>query len=74
LVQQNDVVTVYARAAGVQVRTQARARDAGSLGDLIAVESISDRKTYFARVSGIQEVEVDAHGTGAESREANSVR
>jgi flagella basal body P-ring formation protein FlgA len=74
LVEQGDIVTVYARAAGVQVRTQARARDNGSLGELIAVESLADRKSYFARVSGIQEAVVDAYGENADRNVAGAVR
>ena len=65
LVQRGEIVTVYARAAGVQVRAQGRARDEGSLGDVVEVESLLDRKRYLARVSGIQEVEVYARAASA---------
>jgi flagella basal body P-ring formation protein FlgA len=58
LVQRGEVVTIYARSPGVQVRTAARAKDAGSLGELITVESLENRRTYTARVTGIQEAEV----------------
>jgi len=61
LVRRGEIVTVYACSAGIQVRTTARARDDGSLGDLVAVESVHDRSTYFARVDGVREVEVFAH-------------
>jgi flagella basal body P-ring formation protein FlgA len=60
LVHRGEVVTLYARAAGVQVRTTARARDDGSLGGLVEVESLLDRSVILARVSGPQEVEVFA--------------
>lgn len=60
LVERGDTVTVAAIRPGIRVRTQARAREAGSLGQLIAVESLSDRSRYFARVSGIRAVEVYA--------------
>jgi flagella basal body P-ring formation protein FlgA len=66
LVHRGEVVTVSARSSGIRVRTTARARDDGSLGDLIAVESLQDRATYFARVSAVREVEVFAHSTRAE--------
>jgi flagella basal body P-ring formation protein FlgA len=59
------VVTVYVRAPGVQVRTAARSRDTGSQGELISVESLENRQTYFARVTGIQEAEVYARGQSA---------
>ena len=62
LVKQNDVVTVYSRAGGISVRTNARARQNGSQGELITVETF-DRKPFFARVSGHQEVEVLATPT-----------
>ena len=60
LVRRGEVVSVFARSPGIRVRSVARARDEGSLGDLIAVESFEGRKTFLARVSGIQEVEVYA--------------
>ena len=60
------MVTVFARASGIQVRTTARAREEGSRGDLIMVESLTDRSRYFARVTGIQEVDVYARPTSAQ--------
>jgi flagella basal body P-ring formation protein FlgA len=60
LVRRGDAVTVYARSPGVCVRTLGRARDDGSLGQIVAVESLEDRSTYFARVSSAREVEVYA--------------
>ena len=60
LVKRGDPVTVYARAAGIQIRTTARARDEGGQGDLITVESMLNRQMFFARVTGWQEVEVYA--------------
>jgi flagella basal body P-ring formation protein FlgA len=66
VIRRGEVVTVYAKSAGIRVRTIARARDDGSLGDLIAVESMQDRTSYFARVNGVREVEVFAHSVQAE--------
>ncbi len=65
LVRRGEVVTVYARAAGIQVRTHARAREDGAEGDLIHVESITERSTFLARVSGVREVEVYARAPRA---------
>jgi flagella basal body P-ring formation protein FlgA len=65
LVRRGEVVTVYVRSPGVQVRTAARAKDMGSQGELISVESLDNRQTYFARVTGIQEAEVYARGQSA---------
>jgi flagella basal body P-ring formation protein FlgA len=58
LVKRGDVVDLFARAAGVQVSTKARAREEGSHGDLINVELLADRRPLLARVCGIQEVEI----------------
>lgn len=66
-VRRGEMVTVYARSAGLRVRTTARTRDDGSIGDLVAVESLADRKTFTARVCGIQEVEVFARAVQAAS-------
>lgn len=74
LVRRGDVVTVIVRAAGIRVRTQARARDDGARGELVAVESLSDRRTYFAQVSGIREVEVLATAISAEPSTTHSNR
>lgn len=60
MVRRGDVVTVYSRAAGIRIRVTARAREDAALGELVTVESLSDRKTYTARVCGLQEVEVYA--------------
>jgi flagella basal body P-ring formation protein FlgA len=60
-VRAREIVTVYSRCGGITVRTAARARQEGSQGDLIAVETLHDRRaTFTARVCGLQEVEVYA--------------
>jgi flagella basal body P-ring formation protein FlgA len=66
LVRRGDAVTVYARSPGICIRTVGRARDNGSLGELVAVESLQDRSTYFARVSNVREVEIYARSAKAE--------
>ena len=60
LVQRGEVVTVHAYSSGIHLKTTARSRQAGSEGDLVEVESLTDRARYFARVSGVQQVEVFA--------------
>ena len=63
LVRRGELVTVVALAAGVRVKTEGRAVHQGSYGDLITVESLSDRKKKFsARVVDVQQVEVYARG------------
>ncbi len=64
-VHRGDVVTVYARSAGIRVRTTARAREEGGLGDLVTMETMQDRKTYQARVCGMREAEVLAQAIPA---------
>ncbi len=66
LVKSGDVVTVFARSGGIQVRTVARARESGSMGELVSVEALDDRKSYFARVSGIQKVEIYARAVASD--------
>jgi flagella basal body P-ring formation protein FlgA len=58
LVRRGAVISVHARGPGIRVTTSALARDDGSLGDHIAVESTEGRKRFFARVIGPQEAEV----------------
>jgi len=65
MIRRGDVVTIYARSSGIRVRTVARAREDAGMGDLVSVESLEDRKTFFARVSGIQEAEVYARAVQA---------
>ncbi len=65
LVRRGEIVTVYARTAGIQVRVSARCRDEGAMGDLVTVESLSQRETYFARVTGPQACDVFAHAMAA---------
>jgi flagella basal body P-ring formation protein FlgA len=60
MVKRGSVVTVYALAPGVKVRTTARSREDGSRGDTVTVESLLDRKTFLAKVTGIDQVEVNA--------------
>ncbi len=72
LVRRGEVVTVYARSAGICVRTMARSRDNGSLGELILLESLLDRKTFFARVSSVREVEVYARSPKANREKLNA--
>jgi flagella basal body P-ring formation protein FlgA len=58
LVKRGEVVELYSRAGAVQVRTKARALEAGGEGDNIKVALLSDRRPLVARVCGVQEVEI----------------
>ncbi|HZZ71524.1 MAG TPA: flagellar basal body P-ring formation chaperone FlgA [Pirellulales bacterium] len=74
MVKKGEVVTVYARTSGIQIRTTARCRDDGSLGELVNVESLADRKLFLARVSAPQEVEVYARATTPRAEAAEPER
>ena len=67
-VHRGEVVTVFAQSGAIRIRTNARSRDEGSVGELVAVESLLNRSTYYARVSGIREVEVYARPTRVEGQ------
>lgn len=73
LVKQGQPVTVYSRAAGIQIRTVGLAKDDASQGELVAVESPETKQRYFARVVGMQEVEIWATATAASSVAASGV-
>lgn len=71
LVRRGEMITVYSRAAGIRIRLTARAREDGSLGDLVTVESLLDRKTYAVRICGVQEAEVYGRAMQAASAPAD---
>jgi len=71
LVQRGNPVTVIARSSGLRVRTTARAREDGSMGEVIPVESLLNRQSFFARVVGIDEVEVYARAVEARESTVN---
>jgi flagella basal body P-ring formation protein FlgA len=60
LVKRGSIITVYAVAPGVKIRTTGRCREDGSRGQCVTVEALLDRKTFLARVTGIDQVEVNA--------------
>ena len=74
LVRIGEVVTVFGRNGGILVRMPARARENGGEGDLVTVESLTDRQTFLARVSALHEVEVFAGATTTAPAEASSGR
>lgn len=72
LVRRGDAVTLYARHAGLSVRTTVRAREDGGQGDLITVESLTSREPFYARVTGVQEAEVFAAPAEASPRRVSA--
>lgn len=65
LVKRGDVVTVYAYSTGIRIKTTGRSRQDGGRGELVEVESLADRKRFFARVADVQVVEVFASAAQA---------
>lgn len=62
LVERGETVTVFARTAGITVRTFAVARQDGAQGELVQVETLDGKDRITARVSGRRELEVLATG------------
>ena len=62
LVRRGEAVAVVAKAAGVRVRTTAKALADGALGDLLPVEA-ENREKYTAVVTGSRQAEVFASGS-----------
>ena len=58
LVRRGQTVRVVAVAAGIRVTTFARARQSGTNGELIYVETLENREPFAAQVSGVREVQV----------------
>ncbi len=62
LVERGETVTVFARTAGITVRTFAVARQDGAQGELVQVETLAGKERFAARVSGRRQLEVLATG------------
>ena len=62
-VERGETVTVFARTAGITVRTYAVALEDGARGELIQVETLDGKERFAARVSGRRQLEVLASGT-----------
>ncbi len=72
VIRRGDAVTVFVRAPGLRLTTQARARADGMLGELVVLESPVDRKRFVARVRGAGEAEVMAGAVAAGSDRAGT--
>lgn len=62
LVKRGETITVVALAAGVRVRTAAKALEDGRRGELILVQGADREQKYTARVADFQRAEVYAGG------------
>ncbi len=62
LVERGETVTVFARTAGITVRTFAVARQNGAQGELVQAETLDRKDRFTARVSGRRQLEVLATG------------
>jgi flagella basal body P-ring formation protein FlgA len=58
LVKRGQNVVVVALAGGIRITTEARAKQSGTEGELIYVETLDSREPFAALVSGVREVQV----------------
>jgi flagella basal body P-ring formation protein FlgA len=65
MVKRGSVITVYSVAPGIKIRTTGRCREDGSRNQMVMVEALLDRKTFQARVTGFDQVEVNADAATA---------
>lgn len=70
LIERGQLVNVYVYAPSVFIRTVARARQDGALGEEILVEAPGTRAVYRAKVSGPQQVTVHVGATDHPAGEA----
>ena len=71
LVKRNNVVTVFVRSRGVQIRTSAKALEDGARDDVIKLQSLENRDDQFvARVTAFKEVEILAGAPRVEATPA----
>ncbi|MCS7237765.1 MAG: flagella basal body P-ring formation protein FlgA [Thermoguttaceae bacterium] len=71
LVERGQLVNVFVYGEHVSIRTVAKAREDGALGDEITVEALPTKVPYRARVSGPQTVVVDLIGGRAKEAAEN---
>ena len=69
LVRQNDTVTVHALGTGVRVTTNARAKQSGSKGDRITLESLTDRSRFLGEIVSAGVVKIGVTATSARTRD-----
>ncbi len=67
LVHRGETITVVAQGGGIRVRTSALARQDGTRGELVQVESQDTKQRYDARVIGRKEASVLAPARPSES-------
>jgi|GEM_PF-1985835 len=61
-VQRGETVNVFVRTGGIVVRTRAIAKEAGAMGDLIALETLEGKRRLDGSISGPGEVNIYATG------------
>jgi flagella basal body P-ring formation protein FlgA len=74
LVRPREVVTVTARSAGVSVRREMQAAQAGGLGETIAVTDLDGRERLFVRVTGYHTAEVVGSDDATSARVTSPIR
>lgn len=65
LVRSNEIVTVVARVAGVEVKRAMKARSDGAAGETVTLTTLDGKQTLVARVTGFHEAETIGAETGA---------
>jgi flagella basal body P-ring formation protein FlgA len=63
LVKRGEEITVVSHSGGIRVRTTARARQDGSRGQLVQVESLESKERYDVRVVGVREAAIFVAGS-----------
>jgi flagella basal body P-ring formation protein FlgA len=63
LVKRGEEVSVVSQSGGIRVRTTARARQDGSRGQLVQVESLESKERYDVRVVGVREAAIFSYAS-----------
>ncbi len=64
LVRRGDLLLIDAIAPGLEMRVEARALEAGAIGELIRVENPSSRRRFRAEVTGAGTGQISLNGVG----------
>ncbi len=65
MVKRGEAVDLFARTAGIIIRTTAIAKEDGSMGELIRIETLDKKRPLSAKITGQSEVTVFTTGASA---------
>lgn len=76
MVKRSEIVTLFVRNGGITIKMMAKAKEDGKAGDVVTVESLTDKQTNLARVVdyGVVEVEMMRSEMVASARTARTAR